>query len=162
MLAAAAAALAALLWPRGDAGPTPAGSLRDADGQLTLFADQLAPVTLLHFWATWCPPCIEEVPAIDRLARELAAEPGFRVLMVAVADDRAQVERFAGAARARVLYDPNWEVAHRYATRQLPESHLLVDGRVVRSFVGATDWDDPQIRAVVRGAIAKASAGRRR
>jgi thiol-disulfide isomerase/thioredoxin len=151
----AVAALAALFWPRGaDDGPTAGGFLVDANGRPTPLAGQLAPVTLLHFWSTWCPPCIEEVPAIDRLARDLSAEGEFRLLMVAVEDDPAQVARFAGAARERVLYDPKWEIAHRYGTRQLPETYLLVKGKVARKFTGATDWDDPQVRALVKGALA--------
>ena len=151
----AVAALAALFWPRGeDQGPTAGGFLVDANGRPTPLAGQLAPVTLLHFWATWCPPCIDEVPAIDRLARDLSGEGEFKLLMVAVEDDQAQVARFAGAARDRVLYDPSWEVAHRFGTRQLPETYLLVDGKVARKFTGATDWDDPQVRALVNGALA--------
>ena len=151
----AVAALAALFWPRGDGGgPKPGGFLVDANGRPTPLAGQIAPVTLLHFWATWCPPCIDEVPAIDRLARDLAGDGEFRLLMVAVEDDREQVARFAGAAGERVLYDPKWEVAHRYGTRQLPETYLVVDGRVARKFTGATDWDDPQIREIVQGALA--------
>ena len=151
----AVAALAALFWPRGeDQGPTAGGFLVDANGRPAPLAGQLAPVTLLHFWATWCPPCIDEVPAIDRLARDLSGEGEFKLLMVAVEDDQAQVARFAGAAGERVLYDPKWEVAHRYGTRQLPETYLLVRGKVARKFTGATDWDDPQVRAVVKGALA--------
>jgi thiol-disulfide isomerase/thioredoxin len=154
----AVAALAALFWPRSDEGPTAGGFLVDGNGRPTPLAGQLAPVTLLHFWATWCPPCIEEVPAIDELARDLAGEGEFRLLMIAVADDQAQVARFAGAATDRVLYDPKWEIAHRYGTRQLPETYLLVDGKVERKFTGATDWSDPQIRALVQGALATVRA----
>jgi thiol-disulfide isomerase/thioredoxin len=153
------AAVAALLWPRGANGPRAGGFLLDAESRQAPLSEQLAPVTLLHFWATWCPPCIDEVPALDRLARDLAGEPGFRVLMVAVADDREQVKRFAGAAPERVLYDPEWEVAHRYGTRQLPETHLLVDGKVVKSFVGAQDWDQAPLRDVIRGALAQVAQG---
>jgi thiol-disulfide isomerase/thioredoxin len=160
LIGVAIAAVAALLWPRSDRAAKPGGFLVDAGGQTQPLAQQLAPVTLLHFWSTWCPPCIEEAPAIDRLADDLDGDPRFSVLMVAVADEVAQVRKFAGVRADRVLYDPKWEVAHRYGTRQLPETYLLVGGKVTRKFVGATDWDDPQIRAVVERAIAAApSAG---
>ena len=46
-----------------------------------------------------------------------------------------------------VLFDPQWEVAHRYGTDKLPETYLVVNGRVVRKFVGMTNWDDPAVRA---------------
>jgi thiol-disulfide isomerase/thioredoxin len=157
ILGVGVAALAALLWPRGADGPRATGTLFDDQGDRAPLAEQLAPVTLLHFWATWCPPCIDELPTLDRLAEELAGERDFRVLMVAVEDDRDKVRRFAGAAPERVLYDPDWKVAHRYGTRQLPETHLLVNGRVVQSFIGAKDWSDPQLRAIVRNAIAQSA-----
>ena len=155
----AIAALVALLWPRGDGTVAPGGTLLDAGGQPKPLATQLAPVTLLHFWSTWCPPCVEEAPAIDRLAGDLERDDRFKVLMVAVADEVGKVRRFAGVNADRVLYDPKWDVAHRYGTRQLPETYLVVDGKVVRKFTGAADWDDPQVRAVVEQAIAAAPAG---
>ena len=154
----ALAAIVALLWPRGEETLTRGRLLMDAGGSPIPLADQLAPVTLLHFWSTWCPPCIEEAPAIDRLARDLERDGRFKVLMVAVADEATKVRRFAGVTADRVLYDPNWEVAHRYGTRQLPESYLLVGGRVVRKFTGAADWDDPRLRADIQRAIATAPA----
>lgn len=154
----AIAALAALLWPRSGSGPKPGGFLVDAGGRPAPLAAQLSPVTLLHFWSTWCPPCVEEAPAINRLAAEMAGERDFRVLMVAVEDDITKVSRFPGVDKDRVLYDPKWEIAHRYGTRQLPESHLLVDGKVVRKWVGATAWDDPEVRAILQDALAQARA----
>jgi thiol-disulfide isomerase/thioredoxin len=153
------AALVAVFWPRGDRAAAPGGFLVDGGGRPTPIGAELAPVTLLHFWSTWCLPCVEEAPAIARLARDLGGDSRFAVLMVAVEDDVANVRKFPGVEAADVLYDPRWEIAHRYGTRQLPETYLLVGGRVKRKFVGATDWDDPQIRAVVQGALAGASAG---
>jgi thiol-disulfide isomerase/thioredoxin len=154
----ALAAVVALLWPRSDKAIAPGGFLTDAGGGTVALADQLAPVTLLHFWSTWCPPCIEETPAITRLGRDLAGDQRFTLLMVAVADEASKVERFEGVDAARVLYDPEWAVARRYGTSLLPETYLLVGGRVTRKFVGATNWDDPQIRQALRQAIATAPA----
>jgi cytochrome c biogenesis protein CcmG/thiol:disulfide interchange protein DsbE len=152
------AALAAMFWPRENAGAPAATLLIDAAGRSAPVASELAPVTLLHFWSTRCPPCIEETPAITRLARDLGAEPRFKVMMVAVADDASAVAAFEGVAAESVLYDPDWKVANRYGTEQLPETYLLVHGKVTRKFVGATNWDDPQIRAAIRQAIAAAPA----
>ena len=155
----ALAALVALLWPRSSGGPPPGGLLRDAAGAPRPLAEQLAPVTLLHFWSTWCPPCVEEAPAIARLAHDFGGERRFTVLMVAVADEAAKVRAFDGVTAEGVLYDPEWEVANRYGTEQLPETYLLVDGRVRRKWTGAADWDDPQVRAVIQRAIAAVPAG---
>jgi thiol-disulfide isomerase/thioredoxin len=147
------AALGALLWPRGDDAAAPGGFLVDAGGRPAPLAERLAPVTLLHFYASWCPPCLSETPALRRLARDLAGEPRFRVVMVAVADDVAKAQALAGSQD--VLFDPQWDTAHRYGTDQLPESYLLVDGKQVRKFDGPVDWDDAQARDAVQKAIAQ-------
>ena len=141
-------ALLALFWPSGS-GRTdaPGGFLLDAAGRPSPLGPRLTPVTLVHFWSTWCPPCIEEVPALGRLTRELSSNPDFSVLMIAVADDPGKVTTFVGAGGGdMMLFDPNWDVAHRYGTRQLPETYLVVRGKVLEKFVGQTNWDDPALR----------------
>jgi thiol-disulfide isomerase/thioredoxin len=138
--------LAALFWPRGEGTRTSGGFVVDASGRAATIGSHLAPVSLVHFWATWCPPCLTEIPALQRLARDLAGSPDFRVIMVAVADDRGKVGALMGEASEAVLFDPNWEVARRYGTTQLPETYLVVQGEVVEKWVGATDWNDPGVR----------------
>ncbi|HEV2855390.1 MAG TPA: TlpA disulfide reductase family protein [Thermoanaerobaculia bacterium] len=147
LLALAVCALSALFWPRG--GKTfqePGGFLFDASGQAATIGPRLAPVTLVHFWATWCPPCIQEIPALQRLSRDFSSRHGFKVLMVAVNDSNEKVRTFLGSGAEGVLFDPRWEVANRYGTDKLPETYLVVNGKVVRKFVGMTDWDDPSLR----------------
>lgn len=155
----AIAAVAALAWPRGEGGfEAPGGFLLDATGRPQTLGRQMAPVTLVHFWSTWCPPCIDEVPAVDRLIADYAERPDFRVLMVAVQDEVGKVEDFLGGDAHSVLYDPQWEVAHRYDTRKLPESHLVVGGQVVESWRGTVDWDDPEVRERIDRALTEAGA----
>ncbi|HEY0781991.1 MAG TPA: TlpA disulfide reductase family protein, partial [Thermoanaerobaculia bacterium] len=112
-----------------------------------------APVTVVHFWATWCAPCITEIPALQRLAADFAAERGFAIVFVAVADNKERVGPFLGAGAEMALYDPKWDVAHRYGTRQLPESYVLVDGKVVQKFDGPANWDDKAVRDKLRERI---------
>lgn len=152
-MALAVCALAALFWPRGEGGMAPAGILVDANGRAATLGSHLRPVSLVHFWATWCPPCLTEIPALQRLATELRGEPDFAVLLVAVADDREKVRALMGAAGDSVLYD-DWQVARRYGTRKLPETYLVVRGEVVEKWVGATDWDDAAVRAKIREHLA--------
>ena len=154
-----AVAAVALFWPRGDGThKAPGGFLYDPDGRPATLGERLAPVTLLHFWATWCPPCLDELPSLTRLGAD-AASDDFAILMVAVFDDTARAASFLGNRAASALYDPNWDVAHRYGTYQLPETYLLVDNRVVEvaanvdRFVGAQDWDDPALRRRLEEAI---------
>ena len=111
-------------------------------------------MTLVHFWATWCPPCVEESPSLERLSKDFAGRPGFRLVRIAVEDAAPQVERFLGPDAADVLYDPQWDVAHRFGTHQLPETYLMIDGEVAEKFIGATNWDDPAVRQKLLAALA--------
>jgi thiol-disulfide isomerase/thioredoxin len=139
-------ALAALFWPRSDFEKAPLGTVENFDGESIALERELAPVTLLHFWATWCAPCRLELPKLKNFEKDLVARPDFRVLMVAVSDDRRKAVEFLGAGPEKLLFDPEWKVAKRYGTDKLPETYLIVDGALRHRFVGATDWDDPEVR----------------
>ncbi|HSS76973.1 MAG TPA: TlpA disulfide reductase family protein [Thermoanaerobaculia bacterium] len=154
LAALAVCALAALFWPRSTATfKEPGGFLYDATGQAATIGPRLAPVTLVHFWATWCPPCIQEIPALQRLSKDFAGHEDFSVLMVAVSDSNSKVRAFLGRGSDMVLFDPNWEVANRYGTSQLPETYLVVNGQVVRKFVGMTDWDAAPLRQEIQARL---------
>jgi thiol-disulfide isomerase/thioredoxin len=140
-------ALAALFWPRG--GKTfkePGGFPLDLEGRPAKLGEQLAPVSLVHFWATWCPPCIDEIPSLQRLTRDFQDQEDFSVVMIAVKDEKDKVTKFLGPGWDMVLFDPTWDVAKRYGTDKVPETYLVVRGEVVEKFVGATNWDDPKLR----------------
>jgi thiol-disulfide isomerase/thioredoxin len=147
----ALAALAALFYPR-DASrnaPDPGGFLLNAEGEPVQLTAETSAATLVHFWATWCPPCRTELPELVRYARELGPG-GPRVLFVAVGDDVAAARAFLDADDQRLLFDPAWEVAHRFRTDKLPETHLVVGGKVVKTYVGATPWGDAEVRRDVQ------------
>jgi len=145
------AAAAALFWPR-DAAPRrarPGGFPVDANGRPQPLARELRDVTLVHFWASWCPPCVTEIPSLLAWAREARSER-LAVVLIAVADEPGVARRFVGPSDLPLLFDPSWDVAHRFGTERLPETHIVVGGEVVDTFVGATDWGDPAVRARVQ------------
>ncbi|HYO13016.1 MAG TPA: TlpA disulfide reductase family protein [Thermoanaerobaculia bacterium] len=151
-------ALAALFWPRGDGSfSEPGGFLYDASGKATTMGPLLAPVSLVHFWATWCPPCIQEIPSLQRLSADFADQSQFTIVMGAVSDSAEKVRTFAGSGADMVLYDPNWDVAKRYGTDKLPETYLVVGRKVVKKFVGAQDWDNPELRELLRSHLSGAT-----
>ncbi|HEY2295974.1 MAG TPA: TlpA disulfide reductase family protein [Thermoanaerobaculia bacterium] len=148
LAALAVCALSALFWPKGrSAVQEPGGFLYDSTGRAATIGSRLSPVTLVHFWATWCPPCIQETPKLQRLIHDFSGNQDFSVVMVAVADSSDRVRTFLGPGSEMVLFDPNWKVANRYGTDKLPETYLVVRGQVVRKWVGMTDWDDQALRA---------------
>lgn len=154
----AVAALAALFWPRGDGSfREPGGFLYDAAGKATTMGPRLAPVSLVHFWATWCPPCIQEIPSLQRLSADFRDQSQFAIVMVAVADSAEKVSTFAGSGADMMLFDPNWDVANRYGTDKLPETYLVVRGEVVKKFVGAQNWDNPELRELLRSHLSGAT-----
>ncbi|MES1210704.1 MAG: TlpA disulfide reductase family protein, partial [Acidobacteriota bacterium] len=120
---------------------------------------RMAPVTLVHFWATWCPPCRDEIPSLQRLARDFGKHDDFDIVMVAVADETRKAKVFLGDWGSMALYDPNWDVAKRYGTDKLPETYLVVRGEVVKKFIGQTDWDNPDLRALITSRLAAVEPG---
>ena len=146
-------AMIALFWPRTD-DVAPDGNLLDEMSQEVPLRPSQTRVTLVHLWATWCPPCIDEIPALQRLQRDYGEREDMRIVFIAVDDSPEKVKPFLGSIGTPVLYDPSWKLAHRYGTRKLPETHLVVDGRVVETFEGAANWDDPAIRRLLDKALA--------
>ena len=111
-------------------------------------------VVVLNFWATWCPPCVEEMPSLERLHRALAGE-GVVVLSVSVDEDGAALQRFVEKAGVTfpVLRDPGARgPAAVWRTTGYPETFILDgSGRIVRKIVGPTQWDTPEAIAWLRG-----------
>ncbi len=157
MIALAVCAAAALFWPRGEGAPEASG-LRDAGGRASTLEARLAPVTLIHFWATWCPPCRDEIPALQRLEKDFGEDRDFAIVMVAVSDTPEQVRTMLGAGTESVLFDPRGELAKRYGTDKLPETYLVVDGQVIEKYVGQTDWDAPAVRRALSARFAPPEA----
>jgi len=117
--------------------------LQDIGGQPHLLSLYSGQVVLLNFWATWCKPCEDEMPAMDRLYRALQPE-GFEMLAVSVDEETALVERFQERLGVSfpILLDPAQDVSRRYQTTGFPES-LLIDknGMIVERYIGPRDWD---------------------
>jgi thiol-disulfide isomerase/thioredoxin len=155
---ALAIVLSFFLWPRAKTERRfEDGYLMDESGAPVALASRLEPVTLVHFWATWCPPCRQEIPSLLAFADEVG--PGrLKLVLVAVADERDRAVQFVGNRRFPVLFDPVWDVARRFRTEQLPETHLVLDGKLAASFVGAADWRNSVARRTVLARLAERAA----
>jgi thiol-disulfide isomerase/thioredoxin len=104
---------------------------------------------LVHFWATWCPPCVKEIPSLLQLARR---DPS-RLRVWAVSADRKwdDVHRFFdGTIPEPVVRDPTGDAARAYSVRQLPDSYLVdPGGRVIARFASRQEWDGSEMRATL-------------
>jgi peroxiredoxin len=115
-------------------------------------------VVMVHFWATWCPPCVEELPALERLHRSLA-DRDFSLLAISVDEGGpGVVNEFMkrNGLTLPVLLDPDRSIAGRYGTFKFPETYLVDRNGIVRhKVIGAMDWSQPQAIAMVTGLLEK-------
>ena len=114
-------------------------------------------VVLVNFWASWCAPCRDEEPSLQKLARSL--DPGsFVVVAVSVDDGWDPVEKFFGGRKPayQVALDRGAVVSFRYGTHKFPESYVVDgNGDLKLKFVGPRDWMDPSVFALFESMGAK-------
>lgn len=154
-----AAALFALLTTTGSDPPIGRGStapdfeLELLGGMESVSLESLrGHVVLLNFWATWCKPCEDEMPAMERLHRALAPQ-GFALLAISVDETREEVEQFRERLDLSfpILLDPEKRAARAYQTFRFPESLLIgPDGVVIERYIGPKDWDSEAYLARIR------------
>jgi peroxiredoxin len=152
LLLAASVSLAGAQELRPWSGATPALALRDLDGGQQRLQDYRGKVVLINFWATWCEPCREEMPSMNRLRAALAGQP-FAVLAVNLAEPESRVRRFMELVPLEftVLLDRDTSVAKAWKARILPASYLVgPDGRIRYSVLGAIDWTAERVRAAIQ------------
>lgn len=112
---------------------------------------------VVNFWATWCEPCREEMPALQRLARRLEGK-GLAVLTVAVSDREAAVKDFLWeiSVDLPVLHDREQSECRAWGVRVLPTSVVLDrDHRPRLRAVGAVEWEAPEVRAQLEKLMTK-------
>lgn len=136
--------------------PVQAGSeaFTDADGKTFTIANFAGKGLVVNLWATWCVPCVAEMPALDALAQKLA---GDGILVLPLSSDRggaAMVRRFYAAhniSRLGIWLDPHGETAHAWGVRGLPTT-LVIDrqGREQARLEGAAEWASDESLAELR------------
>jgi len=133
--------------------PAPDVSFTDADGNPVSLSDFKGKLVLVNLWATWCAPCLREMPSLGRLQSRL----GDRITVAAISEDRGggkAVEPLAAKLElksVKIYLDPKSAVGQAFKVQGLPTS-LLIDreGRVLGRVHGAAEWDSPKILAVLR------------
>jgi thiol-disulfide isomerase/thioredoxin len=154
LLAWAAAAPAQALRPW-SGGPTPPLELQDLDGVAHRLADYRGKTVLVNFWATWCAPCREEMPSIERLRRSLEGRP-FAVLAVNVGESARAARGFIDMMPARFawLFDRDTQTAKAWRARVLPASYVVGPDGVIRySALGALDWSSDEIAKAIQAVM---------
>lgn len=101
---------------------------------------------LVNFWATWCPPCVEEMPSLVQLQKQM----GNKVTILAVSEDAddAAYKQFIRDHGVDLLTvrEGSQKTSDVYGTFKYPETYVVDrTGKIVRKFIGATDWTSPDI-----------------
>ena len=135
--------------------PAPQFRLVDEQGLGVGLDDYAGKMVLLNFWATWCPPCVHEMPSLNAVYERFRDE-GFVVLAISVDEDGEQYRTFLREAGVTfpTARDPERSVSTRYGTVKYPESYLISrDGRVLRKYIGPEDWTRPEIVNYLRSIL---------
>ncbi len=134
----------------------PEATLGALDGTEAKLSDFRGEPVVLNFWATWCAPCREEMPSLDRLQ----AEMGDRLEVVTVATGRnspAGIRRFfqeEGIEHLPMLTDPKQELARGMSVLGLPVTVILdADGREIARLTGGAEWDTPEAKAILEAVV---------
>lgn len=121
-------------------------------------ADYRGKVILLNFWATWCPPCRHEMPAMERLYRRFR-DRGFVVLALNQWEAPDLVFAYTGDLDVfpsfPMLFDPQSSVSQQYGVKGLPTSFVIDrSGQVIYRAIGGREFDHPEILQILEGLLA--------
>ena len=131
----------------------------DAVPRTRTLADYKGQVVLLNIWGTFCLPCREEMPAIEKLHQAMAAQ-GLKVVAISMDDPgfedkiRAFVKEFG--LTFQILYDPSGRIVNDYQTTGVPETFVIArDGIIRKKVIGASDWNSPSNRDLIAQLLAE-------
>lgn len=110
---------------------------------------------VLNFWATWCPPCVQEIPSLDEFQKQLSRSG---VVVLAVSVDKSEQEYRAFLAKTKVSFltarDPAAEISGDYGTFRYPETYVIdAKGRVVQKHIGSEVWTNENLMQTVRALL---------
>lgn len=136
-------------------------SLSTLDGKTLRLSDFRGKVVALNFWATWCAPCLREMPEMERLYQRYK-EQGFAILGVSLDVDAKGAKAFMDELKVTYpsVIDPRRQVASRYRVWALPATHFIDrQGEIIGWFYGERQWDGGAARALIQDLVAGSRPG---
>lgn len=151
--------MAAFLIPAAKADTLHDLSFSDAQGNSVSLSQYRGKAVMLNFWATWCPPCLKEMPSMQRLKAELAGE-AFEIVAVNAGETAEAIEIFMmeldEPLNFPVLLDPTGSTFRDLNIRGLPMTFLFdADGKLLHSIAGGREWDSRDSVRLVRSILPK-------
>ena len=143
--------------PLDSGAPAPDFAYPTLEGDTIALSDLRGEVVLLNIWATWCPPCVREMPSMQRLY-EMLGDQGLRIVAVSVdapgalGDVRTFVHEYG--LEFDILLNPGGGIQDTYGVTGMPTTWLIDrDGRIRRKVLGGTDWMSPENARVVHALL---------
>ena len=142
--------------------PAPNFTFPGLDGKMVSLSDYRGAVVLVNIWATWCPPCVDEMPSLEKLYKELKGE-NFEILAVSI--DAAGTTAVAPFMKKHnlsfpALMDPNGTISALYQTTGVPESFIVnQEGVLINKIIGPRDWAASDVIGFFRDLIQKQKPG---
>jgi thiol-disulfide isomerase/thioredoxin len=136
-------------------GNAPNFKLNDTDGEVFELDKTHGQWVFLHFWASWCGPCREEMPAIQKLSEKIDADK-LRIVMVNTSEDEDTIFTFLASLSIDIntLMDTDGEVTEVWKPRGLPTSFLIApDGKVRYQAIGGRDWDKTEYVSFLKALV---------
>jgi peroxiredoxin len=134
----------------------PAFTLPGLDGSMVSLADYKGKTVLLNIWATWCPPCVAEMPSMEKLYQELKDED-FEILAVSIDVTGSSVVAFFMKKHRLsfpALTDTQGTIKNLYQTTGVPESFIIdKDGIIAKKIIGPREWATPDVINYFRNLI---------
>lgn len=127
-------------------GATPPLALKDLNGKIHKLEDYRGKAVMVQFWATWCPPCLKEIPAMQRLEKKMAGKP-FVILAVNMGETQKDVSEFVNKMKIgfTVLMDEEGKGVGDWKVFVAPSSFLIdPQGKVRYTLQGGAEWDDKE------------------
>jgi peroxiredoxin len=136
--------------------PAPNFEFPGLDGKIVSLSDYRGKVVLVNIWATWCPPCIDEMPSMEKLYNELQGE-NFKILAVSIdAQGLKAVAPFMKAYKLTfpALIDSEGTIKNLYKATGVPESFIIdKQGILIKKIIGPLDWATPEVASFFRDLI---------
>lgn len=130
-----------------EGGAAPDFTVKDLEGKDVTLSSLKGSVVLVNFWATWCPPCKEEIPSMIKLNQAMAGR-AFRMLAISIDEDGKEAvdSFFKGSKELPVYLDTDAKTSQLYGTTGVPET-FIVDkkGNIRKKIVGGIDWSSAEV-----------------
>jgi peroxiredoxin len=136
----------------------PSFALKDHSGASHTLHESQGKIRLVHFWAAWCQPCLQEIPELTEFARHFENEP-VEVVAISLDEKWEDAEKVMDSAKLPKnmisLLDTKSKISDLYGTYQFPETYLVnAEGRILAKWIGAQPWSSPKTDTFIRQQIA--------